>query len=88
MVANWRELTPGDTVVLIARNKDCIEGTIDAVTKDGAFLWLRQEGFRPRCVFYHSDGYKASWTRGRHKPRRGPQSYCYRGVKTTWNSNP
>jgi len=58
MVANWRELTPGDTVVLIARNKDCIEGTIDAVTKDGAFLWLRQEGFRPRCVFYHSDGYK------------------------------
>lgn len=58
VVANWRELIPGDTVVLIARNKDCIEGTIDAVTKDGAFLWLCQDGFRPRRVFYYSDGYK------------------------------
>jgi hypothetical protein len=58
VVANWRELTPGDTVVLIARNKDRIKGTIDAVTKNGAFLWLRQDALRPRQVFFHSDGYK------------------------------
>ena len=58
VVANWRELAPGDIVVLIASNKDRIEGTIDTVTKDGAFLWLRQDALRPRRVFYHSDGYE------------------------------
>ncbi|WP_457949900.1 hypothetical protein ACTAQI_04765 [Pseudarthrobacter sp. alpha12b] len=57
VVANWRELIAGDTVVLIARNKDRIEGTTDAVTKNGAFLWLPQDALRARQVFYHSDGY-------------------------------
>lgn len=55
VVAKWREL---DAVVLYARNEDRIEGTVDAVTKNGAFRWLRQDALRPRQVFYRSDGYK------------------------------
>ncbi|BCW56810.1 MULTISPECIES: hypothetical protein [Micrococcaceae] len=58
VVANWRELLPDDTVVLVAPNKECITGVIDAVTKDGAFLWLRQGHGRDRQLFYRSDGYK------------------------------
>ncbi|MBT2513615.1 hypothetical protein [Arthrobacter sp. ISL-30] len=45
-------------MVLIAANKDRIEGTIDVVTKDGSYLWLRQGHGQGRQLFYHCDGYQ------------------------------
>ncbi|HJW00037.1 MAG TPA: hypothetical protein VJ617_13185 [Arthrobacter sp.] len=60
LVANWSELSPGDTVVLLGTGKPeaRTSGEVDAVSVDGSLLWLLQDDCGGRRLFHWSDGYK------------------------------
>jgi hypothetical protein len=59
VVADWRELVEGDSIVLLRLEKtdDTVSGTVDAVAPDGSLIWLLLEG-AGRRMFHHVDGYK------------------------------
>lgn len=59
VVANWCELIPGDTVLLLGplageRNT----GTVDAISADGTVMWLVLDNAVGRKLFQHVDGYQ------------------------------
>lgn len=60
VVADWRELSEGDSVVLLDLQKSGarISGTVDAVSADGALIWLVQNDSAGRRIFHQADGYK------------------------------
>jgi hypothetical protein len=57
-VANWRELRPGDTVVLLGSGNERVSGTVDAVTTDGDMVWILQDNGAGRKLFHNSDTYQ------------------------------
>jgi hypothetical protein len=59
-VADWRHLIPGDKLILepAKTNEDRISGTVDAVSENGAFLWVVQDDCGERRLFCRTDGYK------------------------------
>lgn len=58
-VRSWRELAPGDVVVLLTSDKRNarIEGRVDEISGDGLFLWLLQDNGAGRRLFHRPDGY-------------------------------
>lgn len=58
VVADWRELVEGDSIVLIRPEQDSapVEGTVDAVTRDGELIWVLTKG--GRRMYHRIDGYK------------------------------
>ncbi|MFJ5699589.1 hypothetical protein [Arthrobacter sp. NPDC093139] len=59
VVANWCELIPGDTVLLLGPLAgERHRGTIDAISADGTVMWLLLENAGGRKLFHHVDGYQ------------------------------
>jgi hypothetical protein len=60
VVADWRELIEGDSVILLStQSSDApVTGTVDAVAADGSLIWLVQDGSASRRMFHCVDGYK------------------------------
>jgi hypothetical protein len=59
IVANWCELIPGDTVLLLGPLAgERHRGTVDAMSPDGTIMWLLLENAGGRKLFYHVDGYQ------------------------------
>lgn len=57
-VTNWRELRPGDPVVLVGTSNERVSGTVDAVTTDGDMVWILQGNGAGRKLFHNSDIYQ------------------------------
>jgi hypothetical protein len=59
-VPDWRHLIPGDKLILEPAkiNEGTISGTVDAVSENGAFLWVVQDDCGERRLFCRTDGYK------------------------------
>jgi hypothetical protein len=59
IVANWCELIPGDTVLLLGPLAgERHRGAVDAISADGTIMWLLLENAGGRKLFYHVDGYQ------------------------------
>lgn len=59
IVANWGELIPGDTVLLLVPDTEQqYTGTVDAVSEDGTIVWLILKNGGGRRLFYNTDGYQ------------------------------
>lgn len=59
VVANWCELIPGDTVLLLGPlAEERHRGTVDAISADGTVMWLLLEHAGGRKLFHHVDGYQ------------------------------
>jgi hypothetical protein len=59
IVANWCELIPGDTVLLLGPLAgERHRGTVDAISGDGTVIWLVLENAGGRKLFHHVDGYQ------------------------------
>jgi hypothetical protein len=60
VVADWRELIEGDSILLVGPGKATVEaaGTVDAITPDGELIWILQNG-TGRRMYHRIDGYKA-----------------------------
>lgn len=58
VVANWRELRPGDTAVHLGSGNERLSGTVDAVTTDGDMVWILQDNGVGRKLFHNSDAYQ------------------------------
>jgi hypothetical protein len=59
VVANWCELIPGDTVLLLGPvAEQSHRGTVDAILADGTVMWLLLENAGGRKLFHHVDGYQ------------------------------
>jgi hypothetical protein len=59
VVANWCELIPGDTVLLLGPlAEERHRGTVDAISADGSVLWLLLEHAGGRKLFHHVDGHQ------------------------------
>ncbi|MBT2549673.1 hypothetical protein [Arthrobacter sp. ISL-65] len=60
VVADWRELTPGDNIVLLSPDQGGtpFAGAVDAISADGSLIWLLQGGCEGRRIFHRHDGYK------------------------------
>ncbi|WP_461188634.1 hypothetical protein [Arthrobacter sp. Z4-13] len=58
-IGNWRELTPGDTVVLLTSDKrnPRIMGRVDDISDDGRYLWLLQDSGAGRRLLDRAEGY-------------------------------
>ncbi|MFJ5695011.1 hypothetical protein ACIP9X_14305 [Arthrobacter sp. NPDC093125] len=58
-IGNWRELTPGDTVVLLTSDKrnPRIMGRVDDISDDGRYLWLLQDSCAGRRLLDRAEGY-------------------------------
>ena len=58
-IGNWRELTPGDTVVLLTSDKrnPRITGRVDDISDDGRYLWLLQGNGAGRLLLDRAEGY-------------------------------
>ena len=58
-IASWRELTPGDTVVLLTSDKrnPRITGCVDDISDDGRYLWLLQDSGAGRRLLHKAEGY-------------------------------
>lgn len=58
-IGNWRELTPGDTVVLLTSDKrnPRITGRVDDISDDGRYLWLLQGNGAGRRLLDRAEGY-------------------------------
>jgi hypothetical protein len=55
-VEDWQELKVGDRVLAGQAWPPETIGTVDAVTPDGAVLWLQQDAGRGRRLFCKVDG--------------------------------
>ncbi|BAS18339.1 hypothetical protein AHiyo8_pI66430 (plasmid) [Arthrobacter sp. Hiyo8] len=49
--ANWQELMPGDTVLLIGHDQQRNTGTVDTASADGSFLWIMHSNGNERRLF-------------------------------------
>jgi hypothetical protein len=57
-VANWSDLSPGDTVVLVGSSNERVSGTVDAVTTEGDVMWILLANGAGRKLFHSSDTYQ------------------------------
>lgn len=75
-VASWRDLAPGDAVILLTSNPQIprFAGKVDAISADGSFLWLLQNNAAGRKLFHRGEGFTTllETTASRHDPP--PQS--------------
>ncbi len=58
IIADWRELTRGDSVVLLNPRKEAVGGIVDDVSADGSVIWIQQDDCGGRRLFHRNDGYK------------------------------
>jgi hypothetical protein len=58
VVANWSDLRPGDTVVLVGSSNERVSGTVDAVTTEGDMMWILLDNGAGRKLFHNSDTYQ------------------------------
>lgn len=56
--ADWRELTRGDSVVLLNSRHEAVGGVVDDISGDGSLIWIQQDDGAGRRLFHRSDGYK------------------------------
>jgi hypothetical protein len=57
-VSNWRELIPGDSVVLTGPGRhERYAGHVDAVSAEGALVWLLLDNGGERRLFHGVDGH-------------------------------
>lgn len=58
-VDSWRQLTPGNSVVLLTsdRRNPRIAGRVDEISGDGHYLWLIQDNCAGRRLFHRPEGY-------------------------------
>lgn len=60
VVANWCELITGDRLLLVGPGTNQRHaGTVDAISVDGAIVWLILEDGGGRKLFHQTDGYQA-----------------------------
>lgn len=60
VVTNWCQLIPGEAVVLTGPGSaERYEGRVDAVSDDGAILWLVLDNGCGRRLFHRTDGHTA-----------------------------
>lgn len=60
VVADWCELIPGDSVLLLGpEGEPDYKGTVDAVLPDGTIVWLILDNGCGRRLFHHADGHQA-----------------------------
>ncbi|ASN19990.1 hypothetical protein [Arthrobacter sp. YN] len=58
VLADWRELRPGDTVVLLPSAGEAVGGIIDDVSSDGSLIWIFQDDCGGRRLFHRADSCK------------------------------
>src|SRR5215207_6491343 len=57
-VSNWRELIPGDSVALTGPGRqERYTGQVDAISADGALVWLLLDNGGERRLFHRVDGH-------------------------------
>lgn len=55
-VQDWTTLAEDDVIHVVAENGLELSGRVDAVTEDGAILWLHLAAGAGRRLFTHSEG--------------------------------
>ncbi len=55
-VRDWTALAPGDKVYIVENDASELCGRVDAVTEDGAILWLYMDAAAGRRLFMRGDG--------------------------------
>jgi biotin-(acetyl-CoA carboxylase) ligase len=58
VLADWRKLTQGDSVVLLSSREEAVGGVVDEISADGSILWIHQDDCGGRRLFHRADGYK------------------------------
>jgi hypothetical protein len=56
--ANWSELLPGDSVVLIGNEAQRAAGTVDVVSHDGALAWIMLRPGNERRLFLREEVFR------------------------------
>ena len=55
-IRDWIVLAPGDRVFIAKKDAPELSGHVDAVTEDGAILWLQFDAGAGRKLFTRSEG--------------------------------